>query len=198
MCMLSTHVSILTHAYIQGNLMISGSKDNSVRFWDIVSGLLVNRCLCILYSCFTTALLHVYLSHRTLGGWTLCLVFSSTGALILVKYSDPAQYSSLSLYIPLYTSIALSLSLFGHCVWSSRQQVSVHILHVSIYLHILSSVCYIACVYLSTHIVFSSTGVSATTETLYCMCLSITINIVSLYLHIFRHMQYSVYVSTHI
>jgi len=27
----------------QGNLIISGSKDNSVRFWDIVSGLLVNR-----------------------------------------------------------------------------------------------------------------------------------------------------------
>jgi WD40 repeat protein len=171
--MLSTHVSILTHAYIQGNLMISGSKDNSVRFWDIVSGLLVNRCLCILYSCFTTALLHVYLSHRTLRGWTLCLVFSSTGALILVKYSDPAQYSSLSLSIPLYTSIYLYLSLswdivsgllVNRCLCIYCMCLSIYtycllsaILHVSIYLHILSSRQqvsllplrrYIACVYL--------------------------------------------------
>mmetsp|Transcript_71411 Transcript_71411/g.115808 ORF Transcript_71411/g.115808 Transcript_71411/m.115808 type:complete len:665 (+) Transcript_71411:399-2393(+) len=35
--------SVTSLAYsAQGNLIISGSKDNSVRFWDIVSGLLVN------------------------------------------------------------------------------------------------------------------------------------------------------------
>jgi hypothetical protein len=73
-------------------------------------------------------------------------------------------------------------SFLGHCIWSSRQQVCVACcMCLSIYTYCLlvdSCLCY--------H-----------TETLYCMCLSITCNIVSIYTYLDTcniHMQYSVYV----